>query len=105
MGYCYWRTLLEAEIEVEQCLGSGGKVELEGVRGRTAQPLDTLDEHAVVICVLSCSPSEAVARVVGPGEARCRNVLLQNIDNGLTGEFRGLEPQEGSVGGAWVLYE
>ncbi len=60
---------MEAEIEVEKCIGGGGKVELEGVGGLTAQPLDTLVEHAVVICVLGCSLAEAVARVVGLGEA------------------------------------
>ncbi len=55
--------------------------------------------------VLGCSFAEAVARVVGLGEARCHDALLQDIDNGLTRECRGLEPKEGSVGGTWVLYE
>ncbi len=104
-GYCYWHTFLEAEIEVEQCLGGGGKVDLEGVGGPTAQPLHTLVLNAVVGCVAGCSLAEAVARVVGFEEARCRVALLQDIDNGLTRECRGLEPKEGSVGGAWVLYE
>ncbi len=103
--YCYWRTLLEAEIEVEQCLGGGGKVEIEGVGGPTAQPLNTLVEYVVVSCVLDFFLAEAVARVVGLGEARCRNALLQDIDNGLTRECRRLEPKEESVWGAWVLYE
>ncbi len=104
-GYCYWHTFLEAEIEVEQCLGGGGKVELEGVGGPTAQPLDTLVEHAVVGSMLGCFLAEAVALVFGLGEARCRNSLLQDMDNGLTRECRGLQPKEGSVGDAWVLYE
>ncbi len=86
-GYCQWHTLLEAEIEIEQCLGGGGKVELEGVEGPTAQPLDTLVEHAVVSCVLGCILAEAVARVVDFGEARCLDALLQDIDNGLTREL------------------
>ncbi len=73
---------------------------LEGVGGQTAQPLDILVEHAVVGCVLSCSLAEAVARVVSLREARCRDALLQDIDNGLTRECRGLEPKERSVGGA-----
>ena len=51
--------------------------------------------------MLGCSLPEAVARVVGLGEAS--NTLLQDIDNGLTREFRGLEPKEGSVGRVWVL--
>ncbi len=34
-----------------------------------AHLLDTLVEHAVVGCVLGCSLVEAVARVVGLGEA------------------------------------
>ncbi len=50
-------------------MGSGGKVELEGVGGPTAQPLDTLFKHTVVGCVLGCSFAEAVARVVGLGKA------------------------------------
>ncbi len=80
----------------------GGKVELEGVGGPTAQLLDILVEHTVVGCMLGCF-TEAVARVVGLGEARCCNALLQDIDNGLTRECRGLESKEGSVGKAWVL--
>ena len=65
---------MEAEIEVEQCLGVGGKVELEGVGGPTAQLLDTLVEHSVVGCVLGCNLAEAVARVVGLREALGRIV-------------------------------
>ncbi len=65
---------MEAEIEIEQCLGVDGKVELEGVRGLTAQLLDTLVEHSVVGCVLSCNLAEAVARVVSLGEALGRIV-------------------------------
>ncbi len=52
----------------------GGKVELEGVGGPTAQPQDTLVENAVVGCMLGCSLVEAVARVVGLGEALGRIV-------------------------------
>ena len=60
---------MEADIEVEQCLGVGGKVELEGVGGPTAQLLDTLVKYAVVGYVLGCNLAEGVARVVGLGEA------------------------------------
>ncbi len=60
---------MEAEIEVEQCLGSVGKVELEGVGSPTAKPVDTPVEHTVVSCVLGFSLAEAVARVVGLKEA------------------------------------
>ncbi len=66
------------------------KVELEGVGGPTAQPLNALVEHSVVGCVLGCSFAEVLARVVGLEEARCRDMLLQDIDNGLTRECRGL---------------
>ncbi len=59
-----------------------------------AQPLDTLVEDAVVSCVLGFSLAEAVARVVGHREARCRDALLQDIDNGLMRKCRGLEPKE-----------
>ncbi len=65
---------MEAEIEVEQCLGVGGKVELKGVGGPTPQLLDTPVEHAVVGYVLGCNLAEAVARVVGLGEALGRIV-------------------------------
>ncbi len=65
--------------------------------------MDTLVELTVIGFVLGCSLAEAVARVVGLGEARCCDALLQDIDNGLTRECRGLEPKEGSVGRAWVL--
>ncbi len=65
---------MEAEIEVEHCLAGGDKLELESVGGQTAQPLDTLVEHGVVGCVLSFSLAEAVARVVGLGEALGRIV-------------------------------
>ncbi len=67
-GYCYWHTLLEAEIEVEQYLGNGSKVELEGGGGPTAQPQDTPVEYSVIGFMLGCSLAEAVARVVGLGE-------------------------------------
>ncbi len=70
-----------------------------------AQPLNNLVEHAVIDCVLGCSLAEAVARVVSFGEARCHDALHQDIDNSLTRECRRLEPKEGGVGGAWVLYE
>ncbi len=82
----------------------GGKVELEGVGGPTAQSLDALVENAVVGCGLDYSLAETVARVVGLEEARCHDALLQGIDNGLTTECRGLEPKEGRVSRAWVLY-
>ncbi len=78
-------------------------MELEGVRDPTTQPLNTLVEHVVVDCVLGCSLAEAVARVGSLGEARFRDLWLQDIDNGLTRECRGLEPKEGSVGRASVL--
>ena len=83
----------------------GGKVELEGVGGPTAQPQDTLVEHHVVSCVLGCSLAKAMARVSGLGEAHYHDALLQDIDNGLTRKCQGLEPKKRSVGGAWVLYE
>ena len=65
---------MEAEIEVEHCLGVSGKVELEGGGSPTAQPLDTLVDHSVVGCVLGCSLAEALARVVGLEEALRRIV-------------------------------
>ncbi len=74
-GYCEWHTLVEAEIEVEQCLGVGGKVGFEGVGGPTAQLLDTLVEYTMVSCVLGCNLAEAVARVVGLREVLGRNVV------------------------------
>ncbi len=82
-------------------------MELEGVGGPTAQPLDTFVENVVVDFVLGCSLAEAVARVVGFRETRCHNALLQDIDidNSLTREYRRLEPKKKSVGGASVLYE
>ena len=73
-GYYQWHTLVEAEIEVEKCLGVGGKVKLEGVRVPIAQLLDTLVENAVVGCVLGCNLAEAAARVVGLEEALGRIV-------------------------------
>ncbi len=56
-------------------------------------------------CVLGCSFAEAVAKVIGPEEACCRDALLQDIDNGLTRECRGLELKEETVRRAWVLYK
>ena len=80
-------------------------MKLKGVGGLTAQPLNILDEYAVVGFVLGFSLAEAVARVVGLREARCRDALLQGISNKFTRECQGLDPKEGSIGWACVLYE
>ncbi len=59
----------------------------------------------MVSCMMGRCLAEAMAKVVGFGEARYYVALLQDIDNGWTRECRGLAPKEESVGEAWVLYQ
>ncbi len=55
--------------------------------------------------MLGCSLSKAVAGVVGFREACSSNSLFQDIDNALAGKCCRLEPEEGGIWWAWVLYK
>lgn len=59
----------------------------------------------MVSCMLGYSFSEAVAGVIGFGEACCSNLLFQDVDNALADKCSRLEPEERGVWWAWVLYK